>query len=65
MRRNSRSILIDCFSLNFFGWRRSADRASLYVKSLLSGNFKGKNTISGFLGPISWQEAAVPHQFLA
>ena len=47
------------------GWRRSAYRASLYVKSLLSGNFTGKNAISGFLGPISWREAAVPHQFLA
>src|SRR5438132_832361 len=47
------------------GWRRSADRAGLHANSLLTGNFTGKNAISGFLGPISWQKVAVPHRFFA
>jgi hypothetical protein len=48
-----------------FGWRRSADRTRLRANSLLTGNFTGKNAISGFFGPIAWQKVAVPHQFFA
>jgi hypothetical protein len=47
------------------GWRRSADRTRLHPNSLLTGNFTGKIAGSGRLGPISWQEAAVPQRLLA
>jgi hypothetical protein len=35
------------------GWRRSADRARLRVKSLLTGNFTGNFAVLGAEGSIS------------
>ena len=47
------------------GGVRSQIRTSLHRNSLLTGNFTGKIAVSGLLGPISWQEAAVPQRLFA
>src|ERR1700744_3384360 len=41
------------------GWRRSADRARLQAKSLLTGNLTGKFKVLGTLERVSEQNAAV------
>src|SRR5260370_39453723 len=60
---DSQSQKPDIPGAGLVGWRRSADRTRLRANSLLTGNFTGKNAISGFFGPIAWQKVAVPHQF--
>ena len=45
-------------------WRRSADRTRLQAKSLLTGNFTGKNAVLGALELILWQETAVLQRLL-
>jgi hypothetical protein len=44
--------------VGWVGWRRSADRACLHVKSLLTGNFTGNFAISGPQDGIPERETA-------
>jgi hypothetical protein len=47
------------------GWRRSVDRTSLQLNSLLTGNFTGKITISGLKAAVLEQETAVPQRLFS
>ena len=51
-------------SLANAGWRRSADRACLHAKSLLTGNFTGNFATSGLLQAVPEQETAVLQHIL-
>lgn len=55
-QRNSLNRALD-------GWRRSADRTRLRQKSLLTGNFTGKTTVSARLCPQGSSKIAASQGF--